>query len=196
MSRLLIATFNQGKLEDYRSFSRSLPVELISLDDLDITDEFDEVHGSFEENARAKAEHYAALSGLPTLADDSGIEIPYYGMEPGVKTRRWAGRELPDPEYFEFILRKIREIPLDRRQAQLRAVLALHRDGRTHLAEGKILGRLTDDYYRLSGTSGYPWDRVFIIDELGKFYEELDPEENYRHNHRRIAFDKLKPQLF
>ena len=195
MSRLLIATFNQGKLEDYRLFSRSLPLELVSLGDLGITDEFEEVHATFEENARAKAEHYAALSGLPTLADDSGIEIPYYGMEPGVKTRRWAGSGLPDEEYFEFILKKIRDIPPDQREAQLRAVLALHRDGRTHLAEGKILGRLTDDYYRLSATAGYPWDRVFVIEELEKFYEELDPEENYRYNHRRLAFDKLRRYL-
>lgn len=190
--RLLIATFNRGKLEDYRLFCRSLPLELVQLGDLGITADFEEIHATFEENARAKAEFYAALAGLPTLADDSGIEIPFYGMEPGVKTRRWAGSELPDAEYFEFILRKIREIPPDQRQAQLRAVLALHREGETLLAEGKILGRLTEDYYRRSATPGYPWDRVFIIEELRKFYEELNEEENYRYNHRRIAFDKLE----
>jgi XTP/dITP diphosphohydrolase len=195
MTRLLLATFNQGKLEDYRLFCRALPIELISLGDLGIHAEFEEVHPTFEENARAKAEFYAGLSGLPTLADDSGIEIPYYGMEPGVRTRRWAGSELPDERYFEFILEKIRRIPPDRREAQLRAVLALRRGGETHLAEGKILGRLTEDYYRKSRTPGYPWDRVFVIEELGKFYEELSEEENYRYNHRRIAFDKLKPYL-
>jgi XTP/dITP diphosphohydrolase len=195
MNRLLLATFNQGKLEDYRLFCRSLPIELVHLGDLGIHAEFEEVHPTFEENARAKAEFYAGLSGLATLADDSGIEIPYYGMEPGVRTRRWAGSELPDPRYFEFILEKIRRIPPDRREAQLRAVLALRRGGKTHLAEGKIQGRLTEDYYRESATPGYPWDRVFVIEELGKFYEELSEEENYRYNHRRIAFDKLKPYL-
>jgi XTP/dITP diphosphohydrolase len=195
MTRLLLATFNQGKLEDYRLFCRSLPIELVPLGALGIHAEFEEVHPTFEENARAKAEFYAGLSGLPTLADDSGIEIPYYGMEPGVRTRRWAGGELPAPRYFEFILEKIRQIPLGQREAQLRAVLALNRGGDTHLAEGKILGRLTEDYYRKSATPGYPWDRVFVIEELGKFYEELSEEENYRYNHRRMAFDKLKPHL-
>lgn len=195
MNKLLIATLNQGKLEDYKNFLSDLPLELVTLSDLKITQDYDEIHNKFEENARGKAEFYGSISGLTTLADDSGIEIPYYNMEPGVHTRRWDGVGKNDEDYINFIVEKIRAIPMDQRQAQLRAVLALNIDGATHLAEGKIEGILTEKVYSGSDTHGYPWDRVFIIPTINKYYEELTPEENYKYNHRRIAIEKLKQFL-
>ena len=195
MKKLLIATLNQGKLGDYKNFLKDLPLELVTLSELKITQDYDEIHNKFEENARGKAEFYGSISGLPTLADDSGIEIPFYNMEPGVHTRRWDGVGKNDENYIEFIVEKIKQIPEDKRNAQLRAVLALNIKGETNLAEGKIEGILTDKVYSHSDTHGYPWDRVFKIAEINKYYEELAPDENFRYNHRRIAIDKLKPFL-
>jgi XTP/dITP diphosphohydrolase len=191
MQKLLIATFNKGKLEDYKNFLKELPLELLTLQDLGISEDFEEVHDTFEENAKAKSEFYSRLSGLPTLADDSGVEIPFYVMQPGVHTKRWDGIGKNDEHYIQFILEKIKAIPENERQAQLRAVLALSSEGRTQLAEGLIKGVLTDKLYERSDTHGYPWDRVFIIPEINKYYEELTPEENYQYNHRRLAVDKL-----
>ena len=193
--KLLIATKNQGKLEDYQTFCQGLNFQAVSLTDEKIYEEFEEIYDSFEANARAKAEFYAQLSGLPTLADDSGIEIPYYGMAPGVKTKRWAGAGVSGPAYFEFILNQIKAIPENQRQGQMRAVLALRINNRTHLAEGVITGRFTDQIYQNSFTPDYPWDPLFILDVNHKYYEALTPEENLELNHRRIAFDKLKPYL-
>jgi XTP/dITP diphosphohydrolase len=195
MDRLLIATFNKGKLEDYKSFLKDIDLELVTLDDLGIKEDYNEVFETFEENAKGKAEFYAKLSGLPTLADDSGMEIPYYNMEPGVHTKRWDGIGKNDQHYLRFIQEKIKAIPLEQRHGQLRAVLALSIADTTHLAEGIIKGKLTDKVYSGSDTHGYPWDRVFIIPELNKYYEELSEEENHMYNHRRIAVEKLIPFL-
>ncbi len=195
MKKLLIATFNKGKLEDYKSFLKDLPLKLITLDNVGITKDFEEVHETFEENARAKAEFYAKLSGLPTLADDSGVEIAFYQMTPGVHTKRWDGVGKNDEHYQKFILEKIKTIPKDQRQAQLRAVLALSIYSKTHMSEGIIKGILTEKIYPHSDTHGYPWNRVFIIPKLNKYYEELTDAENYKYNHRRVALEKLKQSL-
>ncbi len=195
MKKILIATFNKGKIEDYKSFLKKLPLTPVTLHNLGITDDFEEIYNTFEENAKAKAEFYADLSGLPTLADDSGVEIPFYDMQPGVHTKRWDGVGKNDEHYLNFILEKIKLIPEDQRKGQLRAVLALSIDGKTHLAEGIIKGKLTTEVYKNSATHGYPWDQVFIIPELNKYYEELTEEENHKYNHRRIAVDKLIPFL-
>lgn len=194
--RVLLATFNKGKLLDYRQFAARYPeLELVSLADVGIEGDVAEPHETFEENAKAKAEHYARLSGLPTIADDSGIEIPFYNMEPGVRTKRWDGRGNHDGYYEAFILEKVKAIPENRRDAQLRAVLAYADGSKAATAEGVIKGTLTDRRYENGSTEGYPWDRLFIIPELGKYYEELTEDENYRHNHRRIAFDRLAETL-
>ncbi len=195
MKKILIATFNKGKIEDYKAFLKDLPITLVTLHDLKITEDFDEIYDTFEENAKAKAEFYAELSGLPTLADDSGVEVPFYNMEPGVHTKRWDGVGKNDEHYLNFILKKIKAIPEDQRKGQLRAVLALSINGKTHLEEGIIKGKLTTEVYKNSATHGYPWDQVFIIPELNKYYEELTNSENYKYNHRRLALDRLKPLL-
>lgn len=191
---LLIATFNKGKLSDYKLFCKDLPISVVSLTDIGITQEFEEVYTTFEENSAAKAKFYAELSSLPTITDDSGVEITFYDMEPGVKTKRWGG-DLSDEEYFEFIINKIKQIPADKRQAQMRAVLTLCMSGAYHQAEGITLGTLTDKVYTKSSTHGYPWDKVFILNANGKYYEELNDQENLQYNHRRVAFDKLKQYL-
>ena len=192
--KLLIATFNKGKIGDYKQFFKDLAVEVVGLGDVGIEEEFDEIYSTFEENSRGKAEFYAKLSGLPTLADDSGIEIPFYNMQPGVKTKRWGG-DLSDEEYSNFILDKIRHIPENLRQAQLRAVLTLCINGTCYQSEGKTLGIITDKIYADSTTHGYPWDKLFILDANGKYYEALTEEENLQLNHRSTALDKLKKYL-
>lgn len=195
MQKLLIATLNRGKLSDYKEFLKDSNYEPMSLTDAGIIQDFEEVFETFEENAHGKAEFYESISGFPTLADDSGVEIPYFNMAPGVNTKRWDGIGKNDENYIKFIVDKISQIPQNKRQAQLRAVLALKIENDVHLAEGKIKGILTDKVYTGSDTHGYPWDRIFIIPELNKYYEELTPQENLKYNHRRLALEKLKPFL-
>jgi len=188
--RLLIATHNPGKLHDYLQFTKGLPIEIVSLKDIGMIQEFEEVYSTMEENARGKAEFYGKLSGLPTLSDDSGIEIPYYNMEPGANTKHWAGDNVSNEDYFKFILEKIRAIPEGNRQAQFRAVQAYFDGKKTHTSEAIVKGILTPTPHETE-TPGFPWKRVFVLPELNKKYEELSEEEHKQYNHRKIALDKL-----
>lgn len=187
--KLLIATHNPAKLEDYKQFCEGLNLEIVSLTDVGVADEFGEGLPTFEDNAKAKAEHYYQLTKIPTLADDSGMEIPFYNMQPGVDTKHWDGRGLNDEKYLKFIVEKIKAIPLDKRQAQLRVVEAYCDGKQTVTAEGIIKGTLTEKIYTGSTTHGYPWDLVFIVSDVGKYYEEVTDQE---HNHRKWAFDKIR----
>lgn len=188
--KLLIATHNPGKLHDYLQFTKGLPIEIVSLKDLGITEEFEEPYATMEENAKGKAEFYGKLTGLPTLSDDSGIEIPFYNMEPGPNTKHWAGENVKGDEYFNFIIDKIRAIPENQRQAQFRAVQAYYDGLNTYNSEGVVKGILTDIPHETE-TPGFPWKRLFILPELNKKYEQLTEEEHIRYNHRKIALDKL-----
>lgn len=190
--KLLIATHNPGKLHDYLQFTKGLPIEIVSLKDLGITEEFEEPYATMEENAKGKAEFYGKLTGLPTLSDDSGIEISYYNMEPGPNTKHWAGENVNEEDYFEFILEKIRAIPENQRQAQFRAVQAYFDGSKIHTSESIILGELTDIPHQ-SSTPGFPWKRLFKLPGINKYYQGLSAEEHVKNNHRKLALDKLIP---
>ena len=107
MPRLLLATTNQGKAAEYRDLLKGLDLELLTLDQAGISREAEEGHNTFEGNARSKAEFYAALSGLLTLADDSGLEVDALGGEPGVRSSRYAGDNATDPERVNFLLNRL-----------------------------------------------------------------------------------------
>src|SRR3989339_338357 len=114
--KVLLATRNPGKIKVYRKYL--LPsVELVTLAELGLTQEFEEKEKTFEANARAKAQFYFNLSGLFTIAEDSGFEIDYFHGEPGVKSRRWLGHQATDPELVDHLRTIITTIPQDRRTA-------------------------------------------------------------------------------
>src|SRR5215831_2573242 len=106
MPALLIATTNQNKLREYAAIFAGLPFDLCSLRDADIDEDVEETGATFEENARLKAEFYAARSGLPTLADDSGLEVAALGGEPGVFSHRYAGPGASDADRNALLLKK------------------------------------------------------------------------------------------
>ena len=124
--RLLVATRSRHKLRELRELLEVPPeVELVSPDDVGIDGEPDETGETFETNARIKARHYARLSGLPTLADDSGLEVDALGGGPGVRTRRYAGPDATDEANNEKLLRELAGLPASRRGARYVCVLAL-----------------------------------------------------------------------
>ena len=196
MKKLLIATTNPGKLNEIKSFLKDLPLELVSLTDLGISQRATEDGVSFEENSLKKANFYAQISHLPTIADDGGLEIDYLKGEPGVKSRRWInGLEASDEELINFTLKKLKGLPLKNRKAQLRAVLALVLpDGEKYLSEGKIRGIIAVKPYNSKRTAGFPFRSLLYLPGLKKFYNEddLTEEENLKYNHRGKALVKLK----
>jgi XTP/dITP diphosphohydrolase len=123
--RLLVATRSVHKLAELRDLLAVDRAELVSLDDLGFDDEVEETGSTFEANARLKARHGARLSGLPTLADDSGLEVDELDGGPGVRTRRYAGENATDEQNNAKLLAALDGLPADRRRARYVCVLAL-----------------------------------------------------------------------
>lgn len=193
MKKLLIATKNPAKFNDIKSSLSNVPFEFLSLNDLKINDNVDETGKTFEENAKKKALFYAKKSGLPTIADDGGIEIDVLGGEPGVKTRRWIdGIEATDEQLIKYTLIRMKN---KNRSAQLRAILCLALpDGKTYQVEGKIRGIIAEKPYK-KHKQGFPFDALLYFPDKKKYYYQLKYEDKVSTNHRTIALQKMKPIL-
>ena len=193
MPRLLLATTNQGKAAEYRDLLKGLDFELLTLDQAGISGEAEENCNTFEGNARSKAELYAALSGLLTLADDSGLEVYALGGEPGVRSSRYAGDNATDAERVSFLLNKLRDIPQDRRQARFKCVIAIAQPGKpTQTAEGTCVGLIA---LQPQGDNGFGYDPIFYLLEYGRTIAELSPEIKNRISHRGQAAEKARQLL-
>jgi XTP/dITP diphosphohydrolase len=199
MKKLLIATTNPGKLDEIRRFLADLPIELVSLKDVGITESVEETGATFEENAILKSAFYAKKSGLPTLADDGGFEIDALKGEPGVRSHRWIDptRESADEELIAFAFERMKDVPQGKRGAQLRLVLALtFPDGSVHTVTDAARGVVpfAPSHERVVG---FPYRSILYIPQIGKFYNHdlLTPEETDKYNHRKRALDMLKPIL-
>ena len=164
-ARLLVATRSAHKLRELRELL-DVHAELVDLDDVGIADEAVEDGETFESNASKKARFYCSLSGLPTLADDSGIEVDALGGGPGVRTRRYAGEQATDPENNAKLLGALDGLPADLRGARYRCALALalpeDRGARGGLplrfAHGTCEGRIAG---APKGDGGFGYDPIF-----------------------------------
>ncbi len=199
MKKLLIATTNPGKRAEIKRFLADMPIELVSLSDIGITESVVETGSTFEENAILKAKYYMQKSGLPTLADDGGFEIDALGGEPGVKSHRWIhrDREDTDEELIAYTVEKMRGLPREKRGAQLRLVLALvFVNGQQYTVEEKTCGIVAEKPSE-HRTSGFPYRSLLFLPEINKYYDHdvLTPEETEMFNHRKRALDRLKPFL-
>jgi XTP/dITP diphosphohydrolase len=199
MKTLLIATTNPGKLGEIKGFLRDLPVTLVGLAEVGITDVPEETGISFQENAILKAKFYAEKSKLPTLADDGGLEIDALNGEPGVKSHRWIhdDREDEDEELITYALDRMKDVADDNRGAQLRLVLALVLpSGEVFTSEEKVRGIIpkkpSDARHK-----GFPYRSLLFLPEINKYYnhDELTVTETETYNHRKKALEILKPIL-
>ena len=196
-----MGTSNPGKLEELRALLRDVPFELISLAEAGVRQDVEETGSTFEENATLKAETYCRLSGLPVLADDSGLQVDALGGEPGVRSARYAGHEATDAQRIEYLLGRLAETPLDERQARFRCVVGIAwplREAQGGLAEpvelysGECPGQIID---QPRGAFGFGYDPVFLLPELGKTMAELSPEEKNGVSHRSRAARKAAVSL-
>lgn len=193
---LLIGTHNPGKKEEIKKFLEGLDVEILVLDDVGITKDVEETEDSLEGNSRLKAVHYAKKSGLPTIADDGGLEIYALDMEPGVKSRRWIDGETDstDEELIDYTLYKLKDKHGKERKARLRAVVTFALpNGEFWQEEASTEGVIAEKPAK-KATKGYPYRWLLYIPELGKYYneQELSEEEEIKYNHRRRAIEGLK----
>jgi XTP/dITP diphosphohydrolase len=191
--KLLIATHNQGKLREFAQIFADLPLQLVSLDDAGIPWEVDETGDTFEANARLKAQAYCDATGLPTLADDSGLIVDALGGEPGVLSARYGGPGLTPVQQYELVLERMRAVPPGQRQARFRCVIAFARPGHPiQCVSGDIEGEIG---YGPRGEAGFGYDPIFYLPGGGPSTAELPPDEKNRISHRGVAARAVKPLI-
>jgi len=178
--KLVIATGNTGKLREYRELLAETGLELIAFDT-----EVDEVGKTYEENARLKAETAAERSGLPSLGDDSGVEVEALGGFPGIRSARLGPTQ---EERTAELMRRLEGKPRPW-NARFVCVLALADPGKaTQVFEGECRGEIVPEW---RGEAGFGYDPVFLVPGTGKTFGEMKPEEKRLYSHRARAVRAL-----
>jgi XTP/dITP diphosphohydrolase len=202
--KLLVATRSEGKQREARRLLEAGGVEAVFPDELGLPEapqeDSLELGDSFAANARAKAEYFARRTGLPTVADDSGLEVLSLGGLPGVRSKRFAGvaeqmtGAALDAANNAELLRRLQGAPPARRRARYRCVLAFYPSASAapELFDESCAGSILD---ALRGEAGFGYDPLFLSDDLGKTFAEATPQEKDGVSHRGRAFRALLGHL-
>jgi XTP/dITP diphosphohydrolase len=192
VKKLVLASSNPGKLREMESLLAPLGIEIVPQGRLGVAGA-DEPHASFVENALAKARHASRSSGLPALADDSGICVHALGGEPGVHSARFAGEPASDARNNEKLVRLLAQ-KADRRARYYCVIVLLRRadDPEPVVAEGSWVGEIVD---APRGENGFGYDPHFFLPDLGKTAAELDPKQKNLVSHRGKALRRLIAKL-
>ena len=191
--RLLLATSNKGKVREYRSLLQSLPFDLVTLAEVGLTADGEEVGETLEENARLKATALAAQSQMSALADDSGLEVDALGGEPGRLSARYAGEGASDRDRVNYLLSKLEGVPWEERSARFRCVIAVAApDGQVEFCSGDCRGVIA---LEPKGEQGFGYDPIFYLPELDKTMAELPLEVKNEVSHRGKAARKVSQAL-
>ena len=191
--KLVVATRNFGKLREIQTGLRGLGIELLSLADFPAAPEVEEDGDTFAANAVKKAKALAAFTGLPALADDSGLEVDALGGAPGIRSARLAGERATDLENNAKLISLLHGVPPERRSARFRCALALAwPDGQVQIVEGIAAGRILE---APRGKRGFGYDPLFYSPALGATFAEAAAEEKLAVSHRGQALKKLRDLL-
>lgn len=190
---LLLATRNAGKVREIREFLRCLELQVVSAAEWGDIPEPEETGTTFAENAREKAGYYHRITGLPALADDSGLEVDALGGAPGVYSSRFAPS---DPERIQKLLRLLQHLDPQReallRKARFVCAMCLFSASRIIEVVGTVEGRITGTP---RGQGGFGYDPVFFYPPLQRTFAELTSEEKNRVSHRARALAELRDRL-
>jgi XTP/dITP diphosphohydrolase len=193
MSRLFLASRNPKKLEELRRIiGASVPdVEVVGLDDVPAYDEPAETEPTFEGNALIKARAGLAATGLPTLADDSGLCVDALNGMPGVLSARWAGRAKDDAANNALLLAQLSDVPDERRGARFRCAVAFAVPGGAEsVVFGEMPGRMI---HETRGSNGFGYDVVFVPDGEARTSAEMRDDEKDAISHRGKALRRVAP---
>lgn len=194
MKQLVLASGNAGKLEELRAMLAHLPLRILAQGELGVED-VPETGLTFVENALIKARHASAVTGLPALADDSGLIVDALGGAPGLYSARYAGSPTDAAANNAKLLEAMREVPAGQRAARFYAVIVLLRhpeDPQPLIAEGSWEGEIA---FEPRGNGGFGYNPVFFDREYGMTAAQMDAATKNRLSHRARALEQLREQL-
>ena len=189
--RILLATTNQGKIAELKSIMGEMGEQLVGLNDTASTEEI-ETGSTFEENALLKARYYHRISKLPTIADDSGLEVEALGGAPGIYSARYGGPVAGDAGRVARLLDEMKELAHQRRRARFTCAAAVVWEGGEKVFLDQVEGVILE---RARGANGFGYDPIFFYEPLGKTFAELTPSEKAEVSHRGQAFRRLAAWL-
>ncbi len=193
INELVLATRNLDKGRELQAILGDLGIRIRTMAEFPGAPDVVEDGATCRENAIKKAVSAQRFTGLPAIADDTGLEVAVLGGRPGVHAARYAGEQATYQDNCRKLLQELAGVPLDQRGASFVTVAALaFPDGRTEVAEGRLDGRITT---APQGTGGFGYDPVFLVPEQGRTLAELSAAEKNQISHRARAFQQAKKLL-
>ena len=193
-NNIVIASSNKGKIKEFQSYFDSFGLILIPQKEMGVSD-IEETGRTYVENSILKARHASKVTGLPAIADDSGLSVEYLDGQPGIYSARFSGPGSDDKKNRDLLLKKLEGIPFEERHASYHAVITLlhhHDDPTPYIAHGIWHGIIAKEE---KGEFGFGYDSLFIVPDLGCHAAELDVETKQNYSHRGIALRKLTEYL-
>lgn len=190
--RLIIASNNAGKIREFRALLAPFGFDVISMREAGFTEEISEDGETFEENAHIKARAVFEATGLPTIADDSGLEIDFLNGAPGVYSARYAGEGASDKDRCEKVLEEMHGVARPLRDARfVCSIYFIYAEDDEYSVRGMVEGYIGDE---MTGENGFGYDPIFML-ENERSMAELDDDEKNEISHRARAFEQLKEIL-
>lgn len=189
--RILLATTNTGKLAELRQILGEQRIVVVGLSDSASTEEI-ETGSTFAENALLKARHFHSVSGAPTIADDSGLEVDALGGAPGIYSARYAGVDSGDGDRVAKLLDEMKDVPDQHRRARFICAAAFVWEGGEKVFLGEVHGVILETP---RGSNGFGYDPIFFYQPLGKSFAQLAASEKSHVSHRGQAFRRLAAWL-
>lgn len=191
--KLLVATNNKGKMREFNKILGELGIECVSLQDMNIEIDVEENGKTFLENAKIKAKEIYKIAKMPTVSDDSGLEVDALNGEPGVYSARYSGVHGEDEKNNELVLEKLKDVTDEKRTARFKsAVYLVLDDEHEYYAEGSTEGLIMRER---KGENGFGYDPIFFSTVLNKGFAEATSKEKNSVSHRGRAIRALKEQL-
>jgi XTP/dITP diphosphohydrolase len=194
--KLLLATRNQGKIVEFRRILDALApgkIELVGLDQFPDLHDVDETGTTFQENALLKAREMSEATGLPAIADDSGLCVDALNGDPGIFSARWAGTHGDDRANLEKVLQQLIDFPKEERTAYFTCVAALYLpSGESHCEEGRFFGSILTSPV---GENGFGYDPIFQPQGLSISSAQMSSEEKDQVSHRGKALRAIAPHV-
>ena len=190
--KLVIATHNEDKLKEIQTYLESFSFNVLSLNKYPEIGEIIEDGKTLLDNALIKAREVFDKTGLPTISDDTGLEVDGLDGKPGVYSARYAGEECTYLDNVEKLLTDMKKIPIPNRTAQFKTVMVFKDKNQELIVEGVVKGLISRE---LKGDNGFGYDPIFFVPELGKTFGEMSAIEKNKISHRGNALRNLVDSL-